>query len=69
MEEQQAGWSTEEGPFRPKLSVQLQTRKWYIRDDDGIVYDIVEGPGVVGNFPILTPGRHTPAIQAYADVN
>ena len=63
VEEQQARWSTEEEPFHPKLSVQLQARKLYFRDGDGNVYEAEDETGMPGPFPILAPGRHTPADQ------
>ena len=36
--------------------VQLKRRRWIITDGDGKVQEI-EGPGVVGEEPILEPGR------------
>lgn len=37
-------------------SVQLVSRKWIIKDADGDV-ETVEGPGVVGEKPVLQPGQ------------
>ena len=37
------------------LTVQLQTRHWTITDGDGHVEE-VQGPGVVGEQPVLMPG-------------
>lgn len=37
-------------------TVRLQGRKWIIRDTLGYVM-VVEGEGVVGEFPVLTPGE------------
>jgi len=36
--------------------VQLMSRKWIIKDADGDI-DTVEGPGVVGEKPVLQPGQ------------
>jgi ApaG protein len=36
--------------------VQLMSRKWIIKDADGDV-ETVEGPGVVGEKPVLQPGQ------------
>jgi ApaG protein len=36
-------------------TVQLVSREWIITDEDGNV-ERVQGPGVVGEFPILEPG-------------
>jgi ApaG protein len=38
------------------LAVQLMSRKWVIRDADGDI-ETVEGPGVVGEKPVLQPGQ------------
>ncbi|PVD29033.1 hypothetical protein C0Q70_11630 [Pomacea canaliculata] len=37
------------------LSCQLETRHWIITDDEGRE-ERVDGPGVVGEYPIMTPG-------------
>jgi ApaG protein len=37
-------------------AVQLLSRKWIIKDADGDV-ETVEGPGVVGEKPVLQPGQ------------
>ena len=37
-------------------TVQLLSRKWIIKDADGDV-ETVEGPGVVGEKPVLQPGQ------------
>ncbi|XP_041353993.1 F-box only protein 3-like isoform X2 [Gigantopelta aegis] len=37
------------------LSCQLETRHWVITDEDGRE-EYVDGPGVVGEFPTMTPG-------------
>ena len=36
--------------------VQLVSRKWFIKDADGDI-ETVEGPGVVGEKPVLQPGQ------------
>jgi ApaG protein len=36
--------------------VQLMSRKWIIKDADGDI-ETVEGPGVVGEKPVLQPGQ------------
>jgi len=36
-------------------TVQLVSREWIITDEDGNV-ERVQGPGVIGEFPILEPG-------------
>ena len=38
------------------VTVQLLSRKWIIKDADGDV-ETVEGPGVVGEKPVLQPGQ------------
>lgn len=38
------------------MPVQLMSRKWIITDADGDV-EVVEGPGVVGEKPVLQPGQ------------
>lgn len=38
------------------MPVQLLSRKWIIKDADGDV-ETVEGPGVVGEQPVLQPGQ------------
>jgi ApaG protein len=38
------------------LPVQLVSRKWIIKDADGDI-ETVEGPGVVGEKPVLQPGQ------------
>ncbi len=38
------------------VPVQLMSRKWIIKDADGDV-ETVEGPGVVGEQPVLQPGQ------------
>ncbi|MEO5761926.1 MAG: Co2+/Mg2+ efflux protein ApaG [Vicinamibacteria bacterium] len=38
------------------VPVQLISRKWIIKDADGDV-ETVEGPGVVGEKPVLQPGQ------------
>lgn len=51
-------WSQIDGPYvRPLASVQLQTRHWIMRDENGEVTSEVRGEGVIGEFPILVPGR------------
>ncbi|XP_047432226.1 F-box only protein 3 [Mugil cephalus] len=40
----------------PDASCQLDTRYWKITRSDGTVEE-VEGPGVVGEFPVMTPGK------------
>lgn len=37
------------------LSCQLETRHWVITDEDGRE-EHVDGPGVVGEYPVMTPG-------------
>jgi len=54
--DQLAHWPATAGPFRRMTSVQLQTRHWIIRDQNGLPVDEVQGDGVIGKFPILTPG-------------
>lgn len=59
-DEQKQNWSQNDGPYvRPIASVQLQTRHWIMRDENGEVTSEVRGEGVIGEFPILTPGRLT----------
>ena len=38
------------------VPVQLISRKWIIRDADGDI-ETIEGPGVVGEKPVLQPGQ------------
>ena len=38
------------------IPVQLVSRKWIIKDADGDI-ETVEGPGVVGEKPVLQPGQ------------
>lgn len=38
------------------MPVQLISRKWIIKDADGDI-ETVEGPGVVGEKPVLQPGQ------------
>ncbi len=38
------------------IAVQLISRKWVIKDADGDI-ETVEGPGVVGEKPVLQPGQ------------
>ncbi len=38
------------------VPVQLISRKWIIKDADGDI-ETVEGPGVVGEKPVLQPGQ------------
>ena len=38
------------------IPVQLVSRKWIIKDADGDI-ETVEGPGVVGEKPVLLPGQ------------
>ena len=38
------------------VPVQLMSRKWIIRDADGDI-ETIEGPGVVGEKPVLQPGQ------------
>ena len=57
-DEQKRKWSHRDGPYvRPIASVQLQTRHWIMRDVNGEVTSEVRGEGVIGEFPILIPGR------------
>lgn len=45
----------------PRLgSCQLVSRHWVIQSDDGRPADRVDGPGVVGNFPLLPADRTLP---------
>ena len=39
-----------------KIAVQLISRRWVIKDADGDI-ETVEGPGVVGEKPVLQPGQ------------
>lgn len=48
---------------RSFYTVQIQSRKWIVRDGD-MKDRIVEGEGVVGQFPILSPGE-TFTYQSY----
>ncbi|DBA73013.1 hypothetical protein WJX79_006040 [Trebouxia sp. C0005] len=56
VEEQQASWPADAGPFSPITSVQLQTRHWIIRDQTGEITQDIHGDGVIGRHPILAPG-------------
>ncbi|KAL3142400.1 hypothetical protein ABBQ38_002735 [Trebouxia sp. C0009 RCD-2024] len=57
LDEQRERWSLTDGPFvRPTTSVQLQTRHWIMRDENGEITSEVTGAGVLGKFPILVPG-------------
>ncbi|XP_035983966.1 F-box only protein 3 [Fundulus heteroclitus] len=40
----------------PKAACQLDSRYWKITTSDGNVEE-VQGPGVVGEFPVMTPGK------------
>lgn len=40
----------------PEASCQLDSRYWKITTSDGNVEE-VQGPGVVGEFPVMTPGK------------
>lgn len=42
---------------RSPLPVTLKGRKWVVAHDDGTTL-VVEGDGVVGQFPTLEPGTH-----------
>lgn len=41
---------------RAKHSVQLRDRHWILRNGAGGVHNTVTGAGVIGEYPILTPG-------------
>lgn len=57
-DEQKERWSLTDGPYvRPLTSVQLQIRHWIMKDESGEVTSEVRGEGVIGEFPILAPGR------------
>lgn len=57
-DQQKETWSQTDGPYvRPITSVQLQTRHWIIKDESGEITSEVRGEGVIGEFPILVPGR------------
>jgi len=56
VEEQQASWPADAGPFSPITSVQLQSRHWIIRDQTGEITQDIHGDGVIGRHPILAPG-------------
>lgn len=56
--EQSAVWPATAGPFRPLTCVQLKSRHWIIRTKQDQETEEVQGDGVVGEFPILTPGSH-----------
>ena len=56
VEEQQASWLADAGPFSPITSVQLQSRHWIIRDQTGEITQDIHGDGVIGRHPILAPG-------------
>lgn len=38
------------------MCVQLKSRHWIIRHADGEILQEVKGEGVIGEFPVLTPG-------------
>ncbi|TMS11658.1 F-box only protein 3 [Larimichthys crocea] len=40
----------------PEAACQLDSRYWRITTSDGNVEE-VQGPGVVGEFPVMTPGK------------
>lgn len=65
-DEQKMSWSQSDGPYvRPIASVQLQTRHWIMRDENKEVTSEVRGEGVIGEFPILVPGRlHNVFVEA-----
>ncbi|XP_040029680.1 F-box only protein 3 isoform X2 [Gasterosteus aculeatus] len=44
------------GAASPEASCQLDSRYWKITTSDGNVEE-VQGPGVVGEFPVMTPGK------------
>ena len=48
-----------EKDVHPRFACQLETRTWYITDDNGTV-ETVNGPGVVGmcSCPLLSVARH-----------
>ena len=39
------------------VTVTIKGRKWVVRHDDGTSL-VVEGDGVVGEFPVIAPGEH-----------
>ena len=45
-----------DGPFRPLTSAQLRSRHWIIRHGTSATADVVEGDGVIGEYPLLTAG-------------
>eukprot|EP00798_Chlamydomonas_sp_ICE-L_P004585 gene4585-14770_t len=55
-DEQLKYWPATAGPPRSLASCQLLNRHWIIKDAAGKVADEVEGPGVIGKYPILKPG-------------
>lgn len=58
LDEQRERWSQADGPLvRPKTLVQLQTRHWIMRDENGEITSEVTGEGVLGKFPLLVPGK------------
>lgn len=59
-DEQKKNWSQIDGPFmRPMSCVQLQTRHWIMKDENGQVTSEVRGEGVIGEYPVLVPGTNT----------
>ena len=56
MEEQKDYWPAEKGDFVPKEEVRLETRSWFIYNDQDELIDRVTGEGVVGYFPELKAG-------------
>lgn len=56
VEQQEQSWPASSGPFRPRIQVQLVSRCWNILDRSGEVVDVVAGPGVIGQHPVLTAG-------------
>ena len=58
LDEQRELRSRTDGPsVRLLTSVQLQSRRWIMRGETGEVTSEVTGEGVLGEFPILVPGR------------
>lgn len=43
--------------FQPKTQVQLSSRHWNIRNREGELIEEVDGDGVIGEYPILQPGK------------
>ena len=44
------------GPCTPLTSAQLRSRHWVIRHGTSATADVVEGDGVIGEYPLLTAG-------------